>query len=215
MMADCRQPVAQDTWENQSFINFSPSGRSSPIGDTCRYKVCRVTPSSSQSALTLVCGLPMDAIARRSLAGVILNGRPPLRPRARAEAKPATVRSEISSRSNSANEAKIPRTSLPAALVVSIAAPCPLSTFKPTPRAIRSCTVLIKWRKSRPSLCSFQTASVSPSRSALGHAAKPGRSSPFRRPDLHRGVSGRHRPTPAHPVVNTVVWEPSAFDTRM
>jgi len=81
---------------------------------------------------TLVSGLPMDAIAKRNLAGVILNGRPPLRPRARADANPATVRSEISSRSNSANAAKIPKTNLPAALVVSIAAPCPVSTFRPT-----------------------------------------------------------------------------------
>ena len=55
--------------------------------------------------------------------------------------------------------------------------PCPVSTFRPTPRAVRSCTVLIKWRKSRPSLSSFQTASVSPSRSALRQATKPGRSS--------------------------------------
>ena|ERR1035438_5125016 len=43
--------------------------------------------------------------------------------RARAEARPAIVRSEISSRSNSARAAKIPKTSLPAAVVVSIAAP--------------------------------------------------------------------------------------------
>ena len=45
----------------------------------------------------------------------------------RAEARPATVRSEISSRSNSAKAAKMPKTSLPAAVVVvvvvSIAAP--------------------------------------------------------------------------------------------
>jgi hypothetical protein len=42
----------------------------------------------------------------------------------RAEARPATVRSEISSRSDSAKAAKMPKTSLPAAVVVvSIAAP--------------------------------------------------------------------------------------------
>jgi hypothetical protein len=36
----------------------------------------------------------MAAIASRSLAGVILGLRPPLRPLARAEASPARVRSE-------------------------------------------------------------------------------------------------------------------------
>jgi len=49
----------------------------------------------------LVLGLPIAAIASRTLATVILKGAPPLRPRARAEARPALVRSEISSRSNS------------------------------------------------------------------------------------------------------------------
>lgn len=47
------------------------------------------------------------AIAMRSLAGVILKGRPPALPRARAEASPAMVRSRISSRSYSASAAKI------------------------------------------------------------------------------------------------------------
>jgi hypothetical protein len=41
-------------------------------------------------------------MASLNFAAVILNGRPPLRPRARADAKPASVRSEMSSRSNSA-----------------------------------------------------------------------------------------------------------------
>ena len=39
----------------------------------------------------MVSDWPIEAVARRSLAGVILNGRPPLRPRARAEASPAVV----------------------------------------------------------------------------------------------------------------------------
>jgi len=43
--------------------------------------------------------LPIEAIASRTFAGVIVNGRPPARPRARAEARPAIVRSEINSRS--------------------------------------------------------------------------------------------------------------------
>lgn len=116
------------------------------------------------------------AAASRSLAGVILKGRPPWRPRARAEASPATVRSEISSRSNSAKAAKIPKTSLPAAVVVSIAAPRPVSTFKPTPRSVKSWTVLTRWCRFRPSRSSFHTTRVSPPRSALRQEARPGRS---------------------------------------
>jgi hypothetical protein len=54
----------------------------------------------------LVLGWPIAAIASRTLATIILKGAPPLRPRARAEARPALVRSEISSRSNSESAAK-------------------------------------------------------------------------------------------------------------
>src|SRR4051794_34498328 len=50
-------------------------------------------PNSWHSAPILVSGLPMAAIARRSLAAVILYGLPPFRPRARADAMPAFVRS--------------------------------------------------------------------------------------------------------------------------
>ena len=57
------------------------------------------------------------------------------RPRARAAASPALVRSMISSRSNSARAAKIPKTSFPLAEEVSIVAPCPVSTLNPIPRA--------------------------------------------------------------------------------
>ena len=39
----------------------------------------------------------------------------------------------------------------PAAVVVSIFAPCPVSTRRPTPRADRSCTVLTRWARVRPS----------------------------------------------------------------
>jgi hypothetical protein len=41
---------------------------------------------------TFVSGLPIEAIASRTFAGVIVNGRPPVRPRERAEAMPAIVR---------------------------------------------------------------------------------------------------------------------------
>ena len=69
---------------------------------------------------------------------------------ARATARPARVRSAINARSNSASAAKIPKTNVPAAVVVSSAAPCPARTVRPMPWEVRSCTVLIRWRRSRP-----------------------------------------------------------------
>src|SRR5450631_3744831 len=44
-------------------------------------------PSSLQSSPTLVTALPIEAVASRTFAGVIVNGLPPVRPRARAQAK--------------------------------------------------------------------------------------------------------------------------------
>jgi len=70
-------------------------------------------------------------MARRSFAAVILNFRPPIRPWARAAAKPAWVRSAISSRSNSARAAKMPNTSLPDAVVVSMAGYLSFACAKP------------------------------------------------------------------------------------
>ena len=85
--------------------------------------VALVIPSSAQRSPTTVPCLPIAAAASRTFARVIFGLRPPLRPRARAAANPARVRSDINSRSNSASAAKMPKTSLPAAVVVSIAAP--------------------------------------------------------------------------------------------
>ena len=57
----------------------------------------------------------------------------------------------------------------PAAVVVSICAPCPVSTRRPTPRADRSCTVLTRWARVRPRRSSFQTTSTSPVRLEFDH----------------------------------------------
>ncbi len=83
-----------------------------------------------------------------------LSCRPCVREPARP-LSPATVRSRISSRSNSASAAKMPNTRRPAAVVVSICAPWPASTRRPTPRADRSCTVLTRWARFRPRRSSF------------------------------------------------------------
>ena len=72
----------------------------------------------------------------------------------------------VSSRSNSASAAKMPNTRRPAAVVVSICAPSPASTRRPSPRADRSCTVLTRWARLRPRRSSFQTTSTSPFRRA-------------------------------------------------
>lgn len=61
-------------------------------------KVPKTIASGSELVNQLSAERPMAVLARRSLATVILNGRPPFLPRARAEANPASVRSEISSR---------------------------------------------------------------------------------------------------------------------
>ena len=80
----------------------------------------------------------MDALATLTFAAVIFRGAPPFRPRARAAASPALVLSEINSRSNSARAAKIPKTSFPLGVVVSMEAPCPVRTLKVTPRSSSS-----------------------------------------------------------------------------
>jgi hypothetical protein len=135
-------------------------------------------PSSVQSSPTLVSGLPMDAIARRSFAGVILYGRPPVHPRARAEARPARVRSAINSLSNSARAAKMPKISFPAGVVVSNAAPWPERTFKPIPCVVSSCTIYLQDALNR---------------APVGPASRPPRYHPLEVPWCRRqDQAGRH-----------------------
>ena len=90
-----------------------------------------VMPSRCATSLGRALGSAMAVIAILSVVGVIFRGLPPTRPRALAAVSPACVRSRISSASNSANAAKIPNTIRPLAVVVSICAPVPASTFKP------------------------------------------------------------------------------------
>jgi len=62
-----------------------------------------------------------------------------------------------------------------AGVVVSIAAPWPVSTLNPMPRCVRSCTVLTRWRRSRPSRPeSVATSSASVARSVAVISASRG-----------------------------------------
>ena len=135
-----------------------------PCGPTWRTRRCRGAPSRPGPAA------PGLSTARTSC-----------RRGGRAAVSPAKVRSRISSRSNSASAAKMPNTRRPAAVVVSICAPYPVSTRRPTPRVDRFCTVLTRWAMVRPRRSSFQTTSTSPVRSARTQLSSPGRSS--RTPD--------------------------------
>ena len=132
-----------------------------------------MTPISLQSSETLVSLTYIAAWAKRSWALERANFLPPLRPLVLAAARPAMVRSRISSASNSARAAKMPNTKRPLAVVVFILAPCPVSTLKPTLRLAKSCTVFTRCLRSLPSLSSFQTTSTSPERNALRQAASP------------------------------------------
>ena len=67
----------------------------------------RLTPSALAIAATVYCLEAYISRASRILGSVIPTGRPPVRPRARAAASPALVRSQIRSRSNSAKAAKM------------------------------------------------------------------------------------------------------------
>jgi hypothetical protein len=71
----------------------------------------RLTPSVVAMAATVYCPDAYIFWATWSLWAVMTNGRPPWRPRARAAASPAAVRSRMRSRSNSARAAKTWKTS--------------------------------------------------------------------------------------------------------
>jgi len=105
--------------------------------------------------------MTLSAISRRLVASSFLR-RPPTRPSARAAARPADVRSRIMARSNSANEPTICIIMRPAGVVVSMAS---VIERKPAPAlAIRSMMCSISFNE-RDSRSSFQTTTVSPSRS--------------------------------------------------
>jgi hypothetical protein len=110
--------------------------------------------------------------ATRTLWAVMTDGRPPWRPRARAAANPALVRSRMRSRSNSAKAAKTWKTSLPPGVVVSIAS-CRLRN--PMSRSARQVTVSTRCRRDRlgrssstPPGCHWAAAGPGPARGRGG-----------------------------------------------
>jgi hypothetical protein len=143
------------------------------------------------------------------------NFRPPLRPRACAACNHAIVHSRISSRSNSARAAKMPKTSLPFAVVVSMFAPCPVSTLKPMPRSAMSCAVSTRCLRLRPSRSIFQTTSVSPLRRAFRQAARAGRSSFLLEARSSWRLSGLTLAAISASRCRSSLWLPSALEMRV
>lgn len=78
---------------------------------SARYKVLRMIPSTSPTYATVMSRCSYSLLAVRSLSREMETGLPPARPRARATAMPALVRSCMRSRSNSARDTKILNTS--------------------------------------------------------------------------------------------------------
>jgi hypothetical protein len=124
--------------------------------------VVRLTPSTSATSVSGVPTVTMRA-ACFVLATVSTDGRPPTRPRRRAEACPAMVRSLIKSRWNSARDPKMWKTNRPPGVVVSIAS---CNDRNPIPRSASPRTVSIRCGKDRPRRSSRHTTKVSPGRNA-------------------------------------------------
>lgn len=103
---------------------------------------------------------------------VITRRRPPTLPYSLAAAKPARVRSTISSRSISARALMTWKKNRPAGVLVSMLS---VRLRKFTPRACSSDTSVIRSRTLLPSLSSFQTTSTSLGRSRRSARFNPGR----------------------------------------
>lgn len=91
-------------------------------------------------------------------------GLPPRRPRARAALNPACVHSRITSRSNSARDAKILKINHPCGLCVSIGS---FKLHKPIFFSSNCCSSSIKFLSDRPRRSNFQITSTSSGRSWL------------------------------------------------
>lgn len=101
-----------------------------------------------------------------------LAGRPPVLPLALAASSPARVRSRIRSRSNWAKDPKMLNMRVPPGVLVSIAS---VSERNCTPLASKLLMSSTRFCRDRPSLSSFQTTTVSPSRSRSSMWSSSGR----------------------------------------
>ncbi len=95
-------------------------------------------------------------------AGKRAGGRPPMRPRLRADANPSFVRSDIRSRSNCAIEAKTWKTRRPAGVVVSISS---ARDRNPAPRSAMASTMSRRSFRDLARRSYLDTTTISPSRS--------------------------------------------------
>jgi hypothetical protein len=94
--------------------------------------------------------LPVEGLSRQGRRFGVLReprGRPPTRPRARAAVSPAWVRSQIRSRSSSANASNMWKMSFPRLVVVSRFS---WRRLQPNPRYARSVTTSMRCRSDRP-----------------------------------------------------------------
>src|SRR6478609_3237125 len=141
--------------------------------------VARLTPRYLATSRA-VCPSPFIRRAVATWAGsATLVRRPNLVPLARETPRFKDVRSFTSSRSNSAMLARTPITMRPAAVDESMPS---VVEIRVTPASVSALTVSRMWSVLRPRRSSFQTTTVSPSRTYSSSAARPGRSS--RAPDI-------------------------------
>lgn len=126
--------------------------------------ICRSSSPPPITSATCCRVAPISIILRhRSTTSVVITRRrPPTLPCSLAAAKPARVRSTISSRSISARALMTWKKKRPAGVLVSMLS---VRLRKFTPRACSSDTSVIRSRTLLPSLSSFQTTSTSPGRS--------------------------------------------------
>ena len=152
------------------------SAVSLPTSFTARYSVDRWTPKRLAISPTSFCRSAMRALAIARSRGESFTLRPQRRPRARAEASPALVRSRIRLRSNSARAAKTWKTSRPAGEFVWMLS---VRETNPTPLSSRSPTIRTRSDNDRPRRSSRQTTRTSPSRRALRQLSSSGRAADF------------------------------------
>jgi hypothetical protein len=162
--------------------------------------VARLTPRTAPIFATVISFCSYIRRAALTWSGDSAGGRPPLRPRARAAASPALVRSRIRSRSNSASAAKTWNTSRPPEEVVSIVS---CKERNPTPCSDKICSWSIRCRIERPNRSSRHTTSVSPG--ATGPSASsardgdPGSQRSCRRRPGNTPRQSAHRPAAQRP----------------